>query len=154
MSIAIYQQCTVLVIFVVLIVATYYDCKSSIIPLYLFPVLAGVVIPLSVIHGQPQIADSLFGMLIGICTFFFLALFFKGGGADILMMGVLGWCFGVHGTIILILASSGIYALFATIMLCYCYFIKKEIDVLRKQYPFAPFVLTGYVICLLFGRLF
>lgn len=154
MPIAIYQQCTALAIFITLLVATYYDCKSSIIPFYLFPILVGVVVPLSVIYGKPQIIDSLIGLLIGASTFLALAIFFNGGGADILMMGTLGWCLGVRGTIILILASSGIYALFATIVVCYCAFIKKEKGALHKQYPFAPFVLAGYIICMLFGWLF
>ena len=154
MSIAIYQQCTALAILAVLLIATFYDCKSSIIPLYLFPTLVAAIVPLAVISGQPQITDSLIGMLIGTGTFLTLAIFFKGGGADILMMGTLGWCLGVRGVIILTLASSVVYSVFASIVVLYCLFKKRPREFLHKQYPFAPFILTGYIVCLLFGWLF
>jgi len=154
MSIEIYQQATVLAIFIVLLAATYYDCKSSIIPIYLFPILAVIVVPLSIIHGQPLLIESLMGLLIGVGTFMFLALLFKGGGGDIIMMGILGWCLGIRGTLMLIFLASGIYTAVATVLICYCAFIKKEKNVLRKQYPFALFVLAGFMIGLLSGWLF
>ena len=154
MSIAIYQQCTAIAILIVLLIAAFYDCKSSIIPLYLFPILIAAIVPLAVISGQPQITDSLIGLLIGTGTFLTLAIFFKGGGADILMMGTLGWCLGVRGTLILILVSSAVYSMFVTVHVIYCVVRKKPKDFLHKQYPFAPFVLTGYIICWLCGGLF
>ncbi|MDR0286479.1 MAG: hypothetical protein LBI03_02045 [Clostridiales bacterium] len=126
MSITIYQQCTAFAILIVLIIATYFDCKNSVIPLYLFPILITIITPLSVIYGQPLIMDSVIGMLIGTGSFLALAVFFKGGGADILMMGTLGWFLGVRGIIILIIISSGVYALIATGIIIYSAFIKKK----------------------------
>ena len=153
MSLMIYQQCTSLAIIVVLLIATYYDCKDSTIPIYLFPVFTAIIVPTSIIYGQPILIESMIGLLIGTVTFLGLAIFFDGGGADIMMMGILGWCLGVHGIVTLILISSAIYTIFATGWLCYRAFIKKEKGSLRKQFPFAPFVLSGYIICLLFGWL-
>jgi len=154
MPIELYQQCAAIAIFTVLLIAAFFDCKSNSIPLFLFPTLMAWVVPLAVMSGHPQIKDSLVGMLIGTGAFLILAIFFKGGGADILMMGVLGWCLGARGTVILILVSSSIYIIVATVIVFYSKFIKKEKGVLRKQYPFAPFVLAGYISCLLFGWLF
>lgn|GEM_PF-1312383 len=149
-----YQIYTTVAIAVALVIATYYDCKSGVIPIFLFPVLPAVILPLAVVSGQMDIVYSFIGLLIGALTFWSLAFFFDGGGGDILMMSALGWCLGIRGIIILILASSVIYAVFATIVIGIYAIKKRAKEALEKQYPFAPFVLAGFLVCLLFGWLF
>jgi len=148
-----YQICTVVAITVALVIATYFDCKGGTIPIFLFPILPAIILSLSIASGQINIVNSLIGLLIGAVTFWALAFFFDGGGGDIVMMSVLGWCLGVRGIIILILASSVIYAVFATIVIGVYAIKKRAKEALKKQYPFAPFVLTGFFACLLFGWL-
>jgi len=149
-----YQVCTVIVITVMLVIATYFDCKYGTIPIILLPILPAIILPLAILSGQTAMIDSLIGLLIGAAAFWAIALFFEGGGGDILMMGVLGWCLGVRGIIILILASSVLYATFATSVIVVYAIQKRAKDALKKQYPFAPFVLAGFFVCLLFDWLF
>jgi len=151
MSFAVYQTCTAIAILVILLIATYFDCKDGTIPILLFPLLPALIVPISVIYGQPEIINSLIGMLIGAATFFILAIWFEGGGGDILMMGVLGWCLGIRGILILILVSSVTYTIFATAVIGVYAMQKRTKEALRNQYPFAPFVLAGFILCLIFN---
>ena len=153
MSIFAYTLCFEIAILSALIYSAHFDYKNNTIPIFVFSILLAFIIPISVIAKQFNIIESIFGTLIGISVFLLMALFFEGGGGDVLMMGVLGWILGIRGIAFLILASSLTYCSFATgamLVNCVC---KRKND-LRKQYPFAPFVLVGYVVYLFTSYLF
>lgn len=143
-----------IVIAVFLIVAAVYDIIGGMIPMHLFPCLFGMFFPLVILSDNFSLLRSLAGLFLGVFCFYIMARLFDGGGGDILMMAVLGWCLGIKGLIYIILLSCGCYLVFFLVMLCVRIFSKKNVrEILREQYPYAPFVLVGYIICCLLGWL-
>ena len=93
------------------------------------------------------------GVLIGIIPFSLMALTSKGGIGDIFLMGTLGLILGSRGIIYLILLSGLFYLIFGLVIIYY--FSKEEKgsfkEGLKKQYPYAPFVLMGWMAYLVIG---
>lgn len=140
-----------IVIAVFLIVASVYDIIGGMIPLHLFPCLFGLFVPLVIFSDGFNLLSSVLGLLLGLFCFYIMARFFDGGGGDILMMAVLGWCLGIKRLIAVIFLSSGIYLVFFIGLALVKLLKKRKLkELLREQYPYAPFVLGGYILCRLF----
>lgn len=84
-------------------------------------------------------------------TYFIPALLGKGGGGDVIMMAAIGFCIGIYQIVYLIIFTSVFYLCFLLIRL------SKEIvenndgaakDILKKRYPYIPFVLAGWMLLL------
>ena len=131
-------------------VAAVCDSQTGQIPVFLFPVLWALCLPLTFFSYRFDLMDSVIGCLISVCVFLILAIFFKGGGGDILMMGAVGWCLGIRGTVYLILLSSLFYLIFTLGVFGYRLAKGKPGNILTSQYPYAPFVLCGYIVQVLF----
>lgn len=138
---------------VVLSVAAIYDIIGGQIPLMLFPVFLGFFMALSIVVRSFDPLDSLLGMAIGAVAFVLLAWLYDGGGGDIIMMSGLGWCLGAVRFVYVTLAASVFYFLFFLCVLLYYAVRKRAKEALKKQYPYAPFVLAGYMACLCAGLL-
>ena len=79
--------------------------------------------------------------MIGFTAFTVLALFFKGGGGDIIMMTVVGFMLGPVILMHITIAAS-------VFSIIYYYNSKKT------QIPYAPCVFLGYIFCFLGGYLY
>lgn len=143
-----------LIITVFLVIAAVFDARGGVIPVYLFPCLFGVMIPILVLTGDFHVFSSFVGLLLGLFCFLIMALFFGGGGGDILMMAVLGFCLGAKKLVYIILLAGCVYLLFSLLVILLRLLRKKTVcEIWKKQYPYAPFVLIGYIICYLAGWL-
>ena len=132
-----------------LIIAAIYDYNRRIIPIFIFPVLFLFITLLSVLTGQFHFWDSLLGVYIGFISFLMMAVFYGGGGGDIIMMSALGGILGSRDVMYLIFASGLIYVVFSLIVLTAFSMKGKCRDALKKQYPYAPFVLAGWILLML-----
>lgn len=139
-----------ILVLLTLAIAAVCDAETGQIPMFLFPVLWALCLPLTFFSYQFDLVDSVVGCLIGVGIFFVLAIFFDGGGGDILMMGVVGWCLGIRETVYLILLSSLFYLIFTLSVFGYRLTKGKPGNILTSQYPYAPFVLCGYIVQVLF----
>lgn len=143
-----------IVIAVFLIIAAVFDARGGVIPIYLFPCLFGLFVPFVVLTGNYNLLSSFAGLLLGLFCFYIMARFFGGGGGDILMMSVLGFCLGVKKLAYIILLAGCTYLLFILVVMLIRLIRKKPVrEILTRQYPYAPFVLTGYIVCYLAGWL-
>lgn len=134
---------------IALIIGTYTDIKSRIIPVYLFPVTAIVNTILVVSFStEINIIYSLLGALLCLIAYSSV-IFFGGGGGDIIMMTCLGWMFGVKMIICVVFITTLIYA----IGLIVNRFIKKE-PLLNLTLPYAPFVLAGTFVSICISLIF
>lgn len=124
-----------------LVLASITDTKKREIPIWLFPSLVAVYITLHVAMGTMQWINSLVGLFIGALAFTIAALFFQGGGGDILMMSAIGF---VYGPVILSHITIG-----ASIG-CICYYCITK----QKNIPYAPIVLISYILCFAGGYLY
>ena len=150
--ICLYAPYVVIAIF--LIIASLYDLTGGMIPMHLFPCLFGLFAPLVILSENFSILNSVLGLLIGMFCFYIMARFYDGGGGDILMMAVLGWCLGAKRLVYIVLLASGVYLLFSLIVMAVYWLRKKAVrEALTNQYPYAPFVLIGYGICYFAGWL-
>ena len=143
-----------LMIAVFLIIAAVFDACEGRIPIFLFPCLFGLFAPLVVLTGDYNLLNSFAGLFVGLLCFYIMAQFFDGGGGDILMMSVLGFCLGVEKLIYVILLAGCAYLLFALAVAAFRLIRKKPVhEILTRQYPYAPFVLIGYAVGCLAGWL-
>jgi leader peptidase (prepilin peptidase)/N-methyltransferase len=116
---------------IALIMATFTDIKRREIPIWIFPTLSVLFIILN--FSQMNWKESFVGFSLAFLSFLFLAIFFEGGGGDIIMMSCMGFILGIKNITYIIIFSS---------MLCILYyFITKKNDS-----PYAPFALGGYLI--------
>lgn len=144
---------TIIVLTITLIICAYTDfTKVTISPIILCSCLAIETGIRFLVYRDHDWVNSLLGAIIGFGVFFVLAVASKGGGGDALLMGTLGWCVGLYNFACVFVLTSGCYLLF---------FIGKAIiaktqhtsmkEILQAQYPYAPFVLFGWIIFLLIG---
>lgn len=75
-----------ILVLLTLAIAAVCDAETGQIPMFLFPVLWALCLPLTFFSYQFDLVDSVVGCLIGVGVFFVLAIFFDGGGGDILMI--------------------------------------------------------------------
>lgn len=124
---------------IALCIATYTDIKKREIPLWVFPTIS--VIFILIRFNDINWLNSITGLIIGIISFSFLAWKFNGGGADIIMMASIGFILGP-----IILMHIVIFASLS----CLLYYAYKKVTTV----PYAPFVMTSYIICFLGGYLY
>ena len=131
-----------IIILLALFIATYTDTKTKTIPLFLFPSvsLLGVIYLLS--QQNYEIKLSILFALFTFISYLILALFFNGGGGDVVMMTSLAFLLGKE---ILYIMFIGHTILCIVSFICYMRTKKKE------TLPFAPFVLVAYILYLIGG---
>ena len=117
--------------------SAYTDKKRGEIPIWIFPFL--LVIFISFRFNEINWANSLIGLLIGLITFLTMAIFFDGGGGDVIMMSVIGFICGVKPLLYISTIASGILLIY--------HFTHKD----KKEVPYAPFVLFAYIIFMIGG---
>ena len=121
---------------IALIIATVTDIKKREIPIWLFPLISVLFL---IFHQQPiNLTFSIVGCLIGIAAFTIMALFFEGGGGDIIMMGSIGLMYGPIALAVIITISS---------FLCLIYRLYSK----ATTVPYAPFVLLAYILFFIGG---
>lgn len=122
------------------------DVKTMEIPL---PLL-GAFVTLSaypiILNAAPR--DTLFGLGIAVAFFLVMLLVFPGsfGGGDIKLAAAMGLLLGMELTIVMIetaLVTGSIVGVFYAL---------KTGKGLRIRFPFAPFLASGLVVAILFGR--
>lgn len=133
-----------------LIITAYIDHKTK--ELNLWVILAGFVLSVAgqVIMKDFNILWAAIGLAVGVVPFLIPAILKRGGGGDVILMGACGFVLNAAGICYLIVFSIGIYILFGLSKAVIAK--QKGGDVkpaLKAQYPFAPFVLFGWVIYLI-----
>lgn len=132
-----------IVLFIMLLIATIQDIKSRQISIIIFPITFGVCLVFNIIQGTPPLLLLAGGLSYGLFTAI-LAIKKKIGWGDCLLIAVLGGCLGwFRITEILIIAclAAVVYAVYRKVK-------KKEVKI---QYPFAPFLLIGFVADMIYG---
>lgn len=117
--------------------SAYTDKKRGEIPIWLFPFLLAIFLLFR--FNEINWFDSLIGLFIGFVTFLAMAVFFNGGGGDVIMMSSIGFICGVKPLLYISMIAS-------VILLIYYSFHKN-----KKEVPYAPFVLIAYIIFLIGG---
>lgn len=125
------------IVFCVLIYSCWTDIRRREIPIELYLL---IILPMGVIALIMGIGPGIFeaismAVIVGIC-YTILALFFQGGGGDLIMMVSLAWCLGYQ--IIFVMAVST-----AALFLFHFLELFKQKNV---QIPYAPFVLLGFAV--------
>lgn len=124
--------------FCVLATSTITDLKMRVIEPFLCLALL-----LAAFLDQPKdYVQSLFGLLIGFVPFFIIALAGHGGGGDALLAGAVGWTMHLYITAYTLLFSTALYA----VVLIIAVLVTGD---KKKQFPFAPFMLAGWIASLL-----
>lgn len=132
----------VFIILVSLFIATYTDIKTKTIPVFLFPAISLIgVIYLSYQRNYDVKSSFLFALFTFI-SYLILALFFNGGGGDIIMMTSLALLFNKE-ILYVILISHTIMCIVSFVL-----YVKRK---KKETLPFAPFVLVAYIIYLIGG---
>ena len=124
---------------IALLYASYTDCKRREIPIWLFPSFFAAF--LIVNYNTVSTGKALIGFFIALAAYTMLAMFFNGGGGDILMMCVIGAVYGAKILMHIAIAAS---------LLCLIYYAKKK----ENTAPYAPFVLCAYILCFIGGYLY
>lgn len=132
----------------------YQDIVNQTIPILWVGIALGVITALSFLSypNQIDLMNRVFGAVIGFVPFLILALSAKGGGGDAILMGTVGWFTKAFGFCYILLFATGFYLLYFGIR-CLVY-VKRGIpckQALSEQYPYAPFVLCGWILYLIFG---
>lgn len=117
--------------------AAYTDKKRGEIPIWLFPFLLAIFTLIR--FNEINWFDSLIGLFISFITFLAMALFFNGGGGDVIMMSAIGFICGVRPLLYISMLASGILLIF--------HLTHKD----KKEVPYAPFVLLSYILFMIGG---
>lgn len=124
-----------LIVFVLLVISTYTDCKNGTIPIWLY-----IVTPICTTiwyqyhFNEFDYMSSTLGFFI-LGSIYLVAVFWGGGGGDVIMMASLGWMLGIKAGLYIALMASFIYL----IAILYMRIIKKNKDK-KLTLPYAPFV--------------
>lgn len=122
------------------------DVKSMIIPTSLVIVL--LLFSLYPIILQENYIDNLYGFLLAFIFFVVILLLFPGsfGGGDVKLASVIGLLLGLELTIVALET-----ALISGTITGIIYAVKTK-QGMRVKIPFAPFLTTGLVVALIYGR--
>lgn len=128
-------------------VAAVIDYKTRTIPIFLFPI-SGIIFTVSylLINGTFSFLNGLIAAVIGILSFLALALFFDGGGGDIIMMATIGWCVGIKTFIYIVIISC----IINNIVVIYLKTRKKQ-SITKTTVPFAPSVALSFTTVWMIG---
>jgi Flp pilus assembly protein protease CpaA len=152
-----YSVLTVLAI-ITLIVLTVFDIKKRTLPFSLFvPILIFSAINDIGVFSQDWFWFFVTALGFG-ALFTVFAAYSQCGGGDVIMVTVIGACFGFFPTTYIIIAASGGMLLWFVAELLIGRFRSKKLknvslfrvreipDVKHISYPYAPFVLFGFII--------
>ena len=125
------------VLFFVLVYSCWTDIRRREIPieLYFLTILPMAIISLAIGVG-PELFEAIsMAVMVGIC-YTILALYFQGGGGDLIMMVSLSLCLGYRIILVMAISTAALF-LFRFMEL-----FKRKI----AQVPYAPFVLLGFTV--------
>lgn len=126
---------------IVLLWSAYKDWKTYELPIVHYPALVVCVTIIRLYTDTMEWIPSILGLFTAIVTFGVLAVFFKGGGGDIIMMAAVGWCIGTVNLGFVIFSSWIVYLIGGFI---YCKI--KKLPMSRMQLPFAPAAFVGMIL--------
>jgi len=118
----------------------YTDYKTGKLNPWIFAIMVLAILPCAILLNPYLWLNCLIGGIVGGIAYLFVAIFFKGGGGDIVMMSAIGFCIGLRYFTLVIVISS-IFQLIATLIKAK---IKKK-KIRKTQVPYAPSVLFGLV---------
>lgn len=133
----------VVILFLVMIVATFTDLKHRLIPNWLTITAIGIMSVIRIFH-HPHEWSYVLGLIPAILMFL-IALFISEqafGGGDILLSVFIGITLGLFGTILTLIWS------FFAMSLCFI-ILKLLTGTKYKVLPMAPFLLLGLIIFML-----
>lgn len=137
-----YYFCTAILISFLFIISTVTDIRKREIPILLWGI-AGCLAACGHAYFQTGYTEFLIAAAFLIIWYFLQAILFTGGGGDIIMMGVFGFCIGIVGTLVTIIASG-----FAISAYCIFYRIRHKHNA-PPEYPVAPFAALGFAVYLI-----
>ena len=130
-----------------LLYAAIKDYKTMTIPIWLFPLTTMIhSIITALAHEYINWTDKIIGFVVCAFAYIVISIWFKGGGADIIMMSALGWMLGFIIIVKIILIASIITSFVIVI-----YSIIKKNDIRKVVVPYAPSVFIAYIVFLLFS---
>lgn len=148
----------VCIVSVVLAICTYTDIKTHTLFLPLILSLPVLTTFYWLVAWHPEmLLYALWGMILGTLPYFILALAGKGGGGDAILMGCIGFAIGILNIIYLIIFTSALYVLFLLGVIIARKANRKSLDspdqmsIKKIRYPYAPFVLSGWVVFMIFS---
>jgi len=126
------------------VIATYKDVRHREIPIILCGIITAISFALHMVFktGHIEFIIAAAGLAI---IYFIQCVLSTGGGGDVIMMTMLGFCIGITGSLVTIICS-GVYT-FVYIM---CVRIKTK-SVCNVEYPMAPFVFSGFMTYMVLG---
>jgi leader peptidase (prepilin peptidase)/N-methyltransferase len=139
-----------LVLFSVLVAASFIDIDYRIIPdrLILFAVAAGI--PLAALQGAEVLKDGLLGAMLGGGALLLVVLFSRGGmgGGDVKLAFVIGWYLGWQKVLVALFLA---FVLGAVLGVLWAFRMGRA---LKTAIPFGPFLSFGAMLAMLTGDKF
>jgi leader peptidase (prepilin peptidase) / N-methyltransferase len=136
----------------VLIIISFIDLETKLIPHIL--TLTGIPIfaVLSVLFNGLSVKDVFFGIMVGAGSLYFVAVYYEAitgregmGGGDVNLLAMLGAFFGVKSILIILLSASLLGAAVGIVLI-----ILKGKD-MKYEIPFGPFLCVAGLVYLFFG---
>ena len=125
---------SIIILSVIMVIATIEDIVLRQLPIICFS-LFDVYLTVYTLYKNTFEIGMIYGLIIGSVPFLIMALLKYGGIGDVIMMGTLGYYFGIY------------YVIVFSIIIKVKYKIKR-IKKRKIELPFAPFALIGYSIVL------
>ncbi|AEG15545.1 Prepilin peptidase [Desulfofundulus kuznetsovii DSM 6115] len=136
-----------LVLFSVLVAASFIDLDHRIIPdrLTLFALAAGI--PLAALQGAEALKDGLIGSVLGGGILLIVALFSRGGmgGGDVKLAFAIGWYLGWQETLVALFLAFLLGAVVGVL------WALRTGRTLKTAIPFGPFLSSGAMLAALTG---
>lgn len=136
---------TYVLLLIAVYVAAFTDLRTKTIPIWLFPTAGILVLILRLFYVFDGWIDCIVASIIMGVVYFLSAMFFHGGGGDIIMMSVIGWCVGFEMSVNIALVSNIVFLL---IILLRSKKWKKSWKTMTL--PYAPSVAIGVCVILAF----
>lgn len=136
---------SIIVLSVIMVIATIEDIVIRQLPIICFS-LFDIYMTVYTLYKNTFGLEMIYGLIIGSVPFLILALLKYGGIGDVIMMGTLGYYFGIFYVDIIIIISFLLFIVFSIIVK-----LKYKIKENKKrkvELPFAPFALIGYCLVL------
>lgn len=131
-----------IIILLALFIATYTDTKTKTIPVFLFPSVLVLGVLCLIHNGNLNLLSSFIFGIFAFISYLVLALFFHGGGGDVIMMTSLAFLLGKEILYIMFIGHT---------ILCIVSLVRYIRTKKKETLPFTPFVLVAYIIYLIGG---
>lgn len=143
---------SVIMISAMLAICTYTDIKKNLIPLPIVLTIPFIILGYRLaFHHQINWMSAIFGLVLGAIPYLMVALMGKGGGGDVILMGMIGFLIGAQNIVYLVICTTVIYLIFSIV----CWVKNhKNADAIKKRYPYAPFVTIGWICFMVLGYIF